>query len=199
MPFCNRCTDHGFIFERNYAPEDFIEGALDSRVWIVGLNPKDEGTGPDLRHPADLAAHFSEGPLHSYFADFQTASELLFAGLGQPLGTAHTDIVKCASKSFPKGKVGSAMLRNCSPVLAEQLRRHRPRIVVCNGTQVSRFVKALLKPPATFTSNETSYWTEFEGQRVCVVLSGYIGRIDNYSKRRLGAEIERRLAELDDV
>ena len=35
---------------------------------------------------------------------------------------------------------------------------------------------------------ETSYWTEFEGQLVCVVLSGYIGRIDNYSKRRLGMD-----------
>lgn len=199
MPVCNRCAEQGFIFERNYAPVEFIEGALDSSIWIIGLNPKDEGNGSDLRDSADLARHFAHEPLHPYFADFRTASERLFLALGKPQGTAHTDIVKCASKSFPKGKSGSAMVRNCSPILAEQLRRHRPRIVVCNGTQVSRFVKALLKPPASFTPAETSYWTEFEGQLVCVILSGYIGRIDNYSKRRLGIEIEKRLDELDGV
>lgn len=60
-------------------------------------------------------------------------------------------------------------------------------------------MKALLKPPESYTGTETSYGTEFDDQKVGVVLTGYIGRIDNYAKRRLGDEIEQRLDQLEDL
>lgn len=43
----------------------------------------------------------------------------------------------------------------------------------------------------------TSNWTNVEGVEMCVVLTGFIGRIDSYSRRRPGVEIEARLDESD--
>lgn len=38
--------------------------------------------------------------------------------------------------------------------------------------------------------SETAYKSNIYGTEVIVILSGFIGRIDDYSKRRLGYEIE---------
>jgi len=51
-------------------------------------------------------------------------------------------------------------------------------------------------PASNDSSNTTtSYWSEVEGVDICIVLSGFIGRIDNWARKRLGAEIDTRFAE----
>lgn len=145
MHDCIKCQQYGLRFKRNYRPVEFIEGKKDSRVWIVGLNPAMAQDWVDERTPEDLEKHFDAlDSMHSYFKDFKSVSASLFEGCGKQEGTAHTDIVKCSSLSFPpegaKGKHARAVIQQCKGFLEEQIKIHRPRIIVCNGSEVSRFM-----------------------------------------------------------
>lgn len=200
MHECVKCQQYGLRFSRNYRPEEFIEGKRDSLVWIVGLNPAAEQDWVDPRTTEDLENYFANlSEVHGYFKDFKSVSETLFSDFGKNGGTAHTDIVKCSSKSFPpetaKGRKAAIVINNCKGFLETQLSVHKPKIIVCNGAEVSRFMLDFLPPPSNHTPVQTSYWTKLGEADVCVVLSGFIGRIDNYAKRRLGTEIEERLQE----
>ncbi|NTU50270.1 MAG: hypothetical protein HGA87_05220 [Desulfobulbaceae bacterium] len=201
MHECTICQEYGFRFKRNYQPVEFIEGQKDSLIWIVGLNPAVEQNWVDARTAEELCRYFDDPKtIHGYFKDFKAVSGVVFNGFGKPQGTAHTDIVKCSSKSFPpetaKGKRAAQVISNCKRFLEIQLKQFKPKIIVCNGTEVSKFMLNFLPPPARFTKSQTSYWSHIDDQKVCVVLSGFIGRIDNYAKRRLGIEIESRLHEI---
>jgi hypothetical protein len=198
METCNKCSEYGLPqFEEQYKPVDFIEGKRDSLIWIVGLNPKDDGTGlkRSLKELEEWPKNHKN--LHSYFKDFQKVSNALFNDFGKSCGTAHTDIVKCASKTFPLGKTRRYIIENCKPYLMQQIDKHRPRLIVCNGSEVSKFMKEFISPPQGFKLTDTSYWSDLNGTKICVILSGYIGRIDDHSKRRLGKEIESRWREVE--
>jgi len=119
----------------------------------------------------------------------------VFDGFGRDQGTAHTDIVKCGSKRFPKGKQGSEMVRHCSGYLKDQIVSHSPRLIICNGSPVSSYIQSVFPRTDDPTNSETSYWARISGVEVCIVLSGFIGRIDNFARRRLGVEVEARLKE----
>jgi uracil-DNA glycosylase len=195
---CTKCKEHKFGFKRKYQPCEFIEGKKDSRVWIVGLNPAEEPDWVDDRTITEREKFLNLNDWHSipsYFKDFRSVSTLVFEKFGKDLGTAHTDIVKCSSRAFPKGKVAHALIKNCKGFLEEQIKTYKPRIIVCNGVLVSKFMLEFLRPPHDYTNGQTSYWSEIDGFKICVVLSGFIGRIDNFAKRRLGMEIESRLCE----
>lgn len=194
---CTKCHDlGGYSFERNYAPEDFLEGKRSSDIWIVGLNPK---TVIGFNHSdtkEDLEGYFVPGEkFYSYFRDFRIVSETLFDGFGREGGTAHTDIVKCGSEGFPGGKVGAELVKRCSGYLHKQVIEYKPRVIVCNGSPVSKYVKGQFPEKTCITNTDTSYWTAVDDVDVCIVLSGFIGRIDNYARKRLGVEIDDRLEE----
>jgi len=116
---CSKCQHlGGYKFEREYAPEDFLEGKRSSEIWIVGLNPATEVGSNDHGSKEDLQNYFVPGEnFYSYFRAFRRVSDLVYDGFGLETGTAHTDIVKCGSKSFPSGKVGAELVSNCSPYL----------------------------------------------------------------------------------
>lgn len=201
---CHTCKKHGLRFKRKYKPVEFIEGKKDSIVWIVGLNPSAEQDWVDDRTTTDLEKYFDDlNTIHGYFKDFKSVSESVFDNFGKDQGAAHTDIVKCSSKSFPpetaKGRKSADVINNCKGFLKEQIKKHKPKIIVCNGAEVSRFMLDFLPPPSTHTKAQTSYWSTIEDIKICVVLSGFIGRIDNYAKRRLGIEIEERLREVSSL
>jgi uracil-DNA glycosylase len=200
MHECNKCSEFGFRFKRNYRPVDFIEGKSNSEVWIIGLNPAADQDWEDERTTKELADHLNDkDTIGSYFKDFKSVSEKIFNDFGENKGTAHTDIVKCSSNSFPpesaKGKKAHIVINNCIGFLKTQIQTNKPKIIVCNGAAVSKFMLEFLPPPEGFSRDETSYWSDIDGTKVCVILSGFIGRIDNYARRRLGKEIELRLGE----
>lgn len=201
MHECTKCHEFGMNFKRGYQPVDFIEGKKDSNVWIVGINPANDQSWVDNRTAKDLEEYFDDlNSIHGYFNDFKSVSESVFERFGKNGGTAHTDLVKCSSKSFPpetaKGKRAVAVISNCKGFLIDQIKTHKPKIIVCNGAEVSKFMLDFLPPPSGHKKGQTSYWSNIDGFNICVVLSGFIGRIDNYAKRRLGIEIEARLHEL---
>lgn len=192
---CDRCEEFGISFNRKYKPSDFIEGKLNSYIWIIGLNPgQEEGWGDKLRDKSDLLHYFDDlEEIHPYFKDFKKVSEKMFFKFGEDNGVAHTDLVKCASKSWPpkgcKGKVNErTLINNCSEHLKEQIVLHKPKMIICNGAPVSHKIKDILNVDRLIS--DTAYESNINGITVVVVLSGFIGRIDDFSKRRLGYEIE---------
>lgn len=197
MHECRKCEQFGLRFERHYRPDDYIVGSAQSPIWIVGLNPADEPR-PGL---TALREYFDDpSGVHSYFRRFAVVSPRLFNSFGKPFGTAHTDLVKCVSHKWPPPGVRpadrSAIIRNCEGFLVSQIKKYRPVMIICNGSEVSDALKRALPPSSKPADCPTSYFTQVDGQKLCIVLSGFIGRLDTYAKQRLGAEIEARLAEL---
>ncbi|MFW6047194.1 MAG: uracil-DNA glycosylase family protein [Candidatus Woesearchaeota archaeon] len=200
MVLCNKCDKYGMTFERKYSPTEFVEGKLTSKIWIIGLNPKKEISAIDKRTVKKLSVFLDKKDELSYFKDFNKVSNLLYDLLGKENGVCHTDIVKCFSKGFPPkdpnhndkrlGVKGQReIIRNCSNYLKEQLILHKPRMIICNGSYSCNKIKELVIPNEK-QSYDTYYIGKYKDQEIVVVLSGFIGRIDDYSKRRLGKEIE---------
>lgn len=202
MPICEQCPNKsGLRFDRGYEPYEFIEGNRDARVWIIGLNPAQELGWTDGRDAPQLLTYFDdESKVHGYFKQFKTVSEALYGRLGKHKGVAHTDLIKCSSNKWPPKNVSSSerkkIIENCTKHLQRQLKDFSPEIIICNGSEVSAEIKRLLPPPNGTPANATSYHHKTNERSVVVVLSGFIGRIDNYSKRRLGQEIDLFLTEL---
>jgi len=197
MHKCNLCEKQGFRFERKYRPEEYIEGYAESPVWIVGLNPAHEKDYIDEKTADEVARDLIEIKLSSkYFRDFRGVSLSLFEAIGKEGGVAHTDIVKCFGRSFPKGKMGKTITNNCQDYLRSQIQRYKPKLIICNGSRVSDYIGGVLQNPGKMKEQETSYICSKDGYRVCVVLSGFLGRIDRHARRRLGAEIHLRMEEL---
>lgn len=194
MSTCDKCKDFGLEFNRRYKPEEFIEGKANSEVWIIGLNPAaEEGWANEEKGLEELSNHFNDlDNIHSYFKDFEKVSPKLFHRFGKDKGVAHTDLIKCSSKSWPpkscKGKKSEIVINNCKSYLFEQIVKHKPKMIICNGAPVSRHLKEILI--ADEQLSDTAYLSNINGNNVVVVLSGFIRRIDDFSKRRLGYEIE---------
>lgn len=188
---CHKCKQYGLGFNRKYSPSQFLEGKINSPVWIIGLNPKGSPDKVDL-HSADELQNSLDGEIHSYFNDFMTVSRGLYNLLGKDKGVAHTDIVKCYSNKFPPAGCNSkdmnVIVDNCRDYLENQIRKFTPKIIICNGAPVCKVIRSIIPPPKG--NNITSYIGNIHGGEVVVILSGFVGRIDNYAKWRLGKEIE---------
>lgn len=208
MEPCELCKIYGFKFNRNYSPDDFIEGKLSSKIWIVGLNPKGDIDSEDIRTKEDLASFFNskdsdlpeDRKKYSYFKDFKKASEMIYDLIGKENGVAHTDIVKCFSNEFPpdgiKGKEIQEIIMNCSTYLKKQIEIYKPRMIICNGADVCKVIRSIIQP-IEGKEHDTYYIGKVRDVKVAIVLSGFIGRIDDYSKRRLGLEIEALVEEIE--
>jgi uracil-DNA glycosylase len=195
MHTCDHCASYGLRFQRAYEPHEFIEGNRAARVWIVGLNPAQDLNWVDNRSASELLEYFDdESKIHGYFKQFRVVSEELYERFGKDGGVAHTDLIKCSSKAWPPEGVSSRgrseIISNCTKHLQRQLAQFQPSVIICNGSEVSAEVKRLLPAPEGTSANATNYIHEADGRRIIVILSGFIGRIDNYSKRRLGVEVE---------
>ncbi|GBE18829.1 uracil DNA glycosylase superfamily protein [archaeon BMS3Abin16] len=188
---CRKCEGQDFRFKRNYSPAQFLEGRLSSKIWIVGINPKKEKQ-LDERDVEKLSSYFDDmWKIHSYFDDFKKVSKTLFEMFGKENGVAHTDLVKCSSDDWYsiKNKDKKAVISNCKGYLEKQLIQYKPKLIICNGRPVCDEIIEII-PPENHQF-ETCYKSTIDGNVIHVVLSGFIGRIDDYSKRRLGYEIER--------
>lgn len=194
MNKCNQCQNFGLCFDRiNYLPVDFIEGNKKAPIWIIGLNPKkpNEEEINTYRNESknDLLMRFKKS-FHSYFNDFKKVNPKIYEGLITG-NVAHTDLVKCWSDDW-NYKNSKEIIKNCLPYLKEQLNEHNNtlKMIVCNGAQVSEYIKKIIPIESTEEIKPTSYVGLLNGKKIIIVLSGFIGRIDDYSKRRLGEEIQ---------
>ena len=195
MERCLKCKKHGLFFQRKYSPIESIVGASEAPVWIIGLNPKGDEGHNDENDIIQLREYFQSKSVHRYFSVFKQVSPGLHKLLGHPNGVAHTDLVKCYSNNFPPKTIqkGSEkeIVANCSEYLKQQIETHKPKIIICNGTPVSRELCELYPPPES-KQNPTSYRVQNGKHDFAVVLSGFIGRgMDRYAKLRLGQEIKK--------
>lgn len=195
---------------KTVSPDQWIEGHPESPIWIIGLNPKTtENADQDMNlEQVQLREGFSERVKRTderkgvpYFQGFAKVSQALFDALGTKGGVAHTDIVKCDSTTWPPKGISSPNVdtieKACARYLEKQISTHKPRLLVCNGSSVSTYIKTLLGHPDQSSDDvETCFESNKYGYPLHVILSGFIGRIDNYSKRRLGRDIEQRIEAL---
>lgn len=200
---CDLCKEHGLVFfSETILPEDYLEGNPDGKIWIIGLNPKGP-IGTIEKRTVDQFKLFSPES-HSYFRDFKKVSTKLYDNWTSGASTiAHTDLVKCFAPKFPpvindKPVDSNKIITNCKAHLLSQIRKHKPKVIICNGTDVCNEMTKSFPPENTMESEEalTSYQASYkdnDGNRFLfwIVLSGFIGRIDNRNRRRLGKEIER--------
>ena len=194
MHRCLKCSEYGFEFNRNYKPTEYIEGYANSQVWIIGLNPAIPQGADDNRNAADLEAHLLEAKTYQYFKDFGKLLPELHEHMGLPYGVATTEIVKCFSKKFPKGKCGRMLIGNCKNYLREQIVEHKPKLIICSGSEVSRYIEA------EFPSEEeqdNAYIHTAADISVGIVLSGYVKYMDVYSRRRLSKDVDKMISKLN--
>jgi hypothetical protein len=182
---CSKCKNYGLKYDRKYKPSDFLVGKRNSLVLIVGLNPKGNLGENDKLDVTELK-NFFEGDIPPFLKDFRKVSEKLYELFGKDRCVAHTDIVKCYSNKFPR-KGQEVIINNCKGYLEKQIKECPPKMIICNGAPVCKIIKGVIKPQTDYT---TSYIGNFDGNEIAVILSGFIGRIDNYAKLRLGKEIE---------
>lgn len=183
-------------------PVEFIEGVPTSPIWILGLNPKGPYGMSFTQTAEELISIDTQGT--NYFRDFRHVSTWLFELMESvPSRVAHTDLVKCPSPTFPPlGQNGSKLsskevtdvIQNCSSYLNAQLRKHKPKLIIANGSFISDHCLRIFPPTEPHERDEpiTSYEhvDASSGMRLSIILSGFIGRLDNRSRRRLGREIE---------
>ena len=205
---CSKCSEFGLGFYATHIkPTDYIEGKRNADIWIIGLNPKGEVGNEEKRTVADFE-NFSPQS-HSYFKDFSKVSSKLYNSFNSSNSrVAHTDLIKCFSQSFPPivSKDGQQsvvdtepLIKNCSEHLIQQLTEHKPKMIICNGSPVSWEILKMFPPPTNESWNTiTSYQATLKDtdHKFWIVLSGFIGRIDDRNKRRLGKEIEQILTSL---
>ncbi|MGB6034670.1 MAG: hypothetical protein WBG42_00280, partial [Cryomorphaceae bacterium] len=88
------------------------------------------------------------------------------------------------------------IVNNCSEHLLNQLIAGKPKLLICNGSTVCWEIMRLFPPhlenhdPKTLTSYRASQTIDGSDHHFWIVLSGFIGRIDDRNKRRLGMEVE---------
>ena len=171
-----------------------MEGKRNSKIWIVGLNPKGMLGSNDDRELEDTINYF-DNEVHPYFKSFKKVSKRLYNLFGKDYGVAHTDLVKCFSNKFPpegcKTKAKRIIIGNCRGYLKEQIKKYEPKILICNGAPVSCEMKEMFPKESQNDNIKTSYKVRINNSEMVIILSGFIGRIDNYAKRRLGLEIEK--------
>lgn len=206
---CGKCANMGLgFYSDTISPAEYLEGKHTADVWIVGLNPSHDVGHVEQRTVSEFADF--DPDCHSYFKDFRKVSPALYANWKSSNSrVAHTDLVKCFSPSFPpvawingewKAVDKNRVVNNCSTHLLEQITRFRPKVIICNGAPVCYVIMGFFPPNnAAQLNRATSYKYELalgDGSKhtFWLVLSGFIGRIDDWNKRRLGIEIEEILA-----
>ena len=201
---CNKCSKFGLQFKsENIEPNEYIEGNPNADIWIVGLNPKNDIGHVEMRTKTDFENF--DPDCNRYFNDFRKASPKLYDNWKSGKSNiAHTDLVKCFSHTFPPPitetetnvrKAHIEIIDNCKEHLIQQLNKSRPKLIICNGSNVCwEMIKFFPPENGTDLKFVTSYKAQVEfdnGIHVFwIVLSGFIGRIDDRNKRRLGKEIE---------
>ena len=199
---CDRCSSFGLSFYAdNIFPQEYLEGKQSADIWIVGLNPKAEIGNVEKRTREQFEAF--DPDCHPYFHDFKKVSSKLYDNWkSKNSKVAHTDLVKCFSLSFPPthkliDKI--KIVNNCKVYLLDQIQNGKPKIIICNGSDVCSEIITFFPPNTNEPLNTlTSYKTIYKEHSFWIVLSGFIGRIDDRNKRRLGKEIEH-ILELENI
>jgi uracil-DNA glycosylase len=181
---CSLCTDL-------QGPPVFLEGNPNAKIWIIGLNPKLEDN-VRVRESLDFKDYlknqreyfYHENEVHYYFRDFRHVLGENWLKLFQEK-VSHTDLVKCHSKGFDDNVKNA--INDCGKYLKRQIELFKPEIILCNGSNVCDWFKRIYNIPNE--RMQTKAIVNENDHIFTAVFSGFIGRIDNYAKYRLGKEL----------
>jgi uracil-DNA glycosylase len=165
-------------------------------IWIVGLNPKLNKDG--THHPVEATETFQayidhqltyfggDKELHPYYRRFQH----IFGSNWREIirdNVFHTDIVKCPSVTF--GKKETKAIPICKEFLQKQITLNTPKIIFCNGRNIVNWFEDKYEGEIQLNYWRTGGELKINGQIVHLIYSGFINRIDNIAKRRIGKEV----------
>ena len=193
-PSCEQCPMPQAWGTPSFDPRKAVEGDPGSPIWVVGLNPKtnsDDHTSGGINpmtweNPTIGAPHFER--LREVLGPY--APQLL-----QPNGIAHTDLVKCGSPSYGDTEKNAAA--HCKDFLIEQLKTHKPRLLLIVSSDASRLVQEAAGIPEDHTDGEWHFGGDTKD--VCkVIFSGYCGPLmERFAKLRLARDFQRIAGELN--
>ena len=187
---CEKCKGFGVdrIPHKGLVPE-FMVGHFEAKIWVVGLNPKLKKRPEGLMNPND-AKDFESYLKRSYNFDFdqpyfkRIKDHVFPEDWEWGVDVAHVDLVKCGSrgidKSFKKAK------DICCDYLERQIELLKPKLIIANGIEVSKWFESRKEQKET----NTSVLLKFNGFETLVVLSGFIGRMDRCSMARLREDLK---------
>lgn len=170
-----------------FDPACAVEGYPDSKIWIVGLNPKTK----EEKHQQNSCNPISWTNLAKTMAEirkvphFRRLESILgddwFSRLLQPNGIAHTDIVKCGSPGY--GKTEKSAVGHCKDFFFDQMETHQPKLLLVLSADAS----TLISEKACLGKDATEGEWKFDKNNTChVILSGYTGSWqERYAKLRL--------------
>ncbi|WKT74953.1 hypothetical protein [Lysinibacillus fusiformis] len=205
-----------FEYNRYYKPEEFFIGKTNSRIWVIGTNPRGNPSQNDSDTATkDMFMDFKKDDV--YFKRMQRVSKTLYNLLGQDNGAGHTDIVRCFSLGYTVDKMKfkdrniktlANVEKQCLNNLEKQLNSEEisfPEMIYCHGIPASLAIRKLVKIPLEYKNTPEDTVTSYIGtyirnndeiKVIRVVLSGMIHQMDRFSKARLGVEIDTFLKEL---
>lgn len=175
-------------------PPVFMVGNPESKVWVVGLNPA--MPQDNLQRTFDENRKYEEeyfsGNVHGYYKkNFRHVFGEDCLEKFKRGDIASLDLVKCHSKKYKGNK---EIEDRCGEFLEKQIEVFKSRLIICNGAPVCRWFEGKYKEQIK-NNIDTEKITKADlktptGHEFTVIFSGFIGRIDNYAKRRLGIEID---------
>jgi hypothetical protein len=167
--------------EPTFDPLAGVEGDAGSPIWVIGINQK---TNPDA-HTEGVPSPTTwtrTNPNASHFRRLRPVlGESWYPALLQQAGIAHTDLLKCGSPG--QTDIEKISFSHCGPFLVEQLKKHRPKLVLVVSSHAARYIADQAGFPDDATEGT---WQVAPDYGCVVVLSGYTDpRQDHFAKLRV--------------
>ena len=131
--------DEPFSFDCHYSPAEYFWGKSSSRILYIGVNPSHGNIG-GKKHLYPVECLRNKPGENPYFGTIRKWHPLLYDDIGKENGVAFTDLVKCASPTFPFKKMMikdfDAIFRNCRTHLNYQIRemaKQNLKFVIVSG------------------------------------------------------------------
>ncbi|MFB3163836.1 hypothetical protein ABLO26_21015 [Neobacillus sp. 179-J 1A1 HS] len=205
-----------FEYSRYYKPEEFFIGKPNSRIWVIGTNPRGNPSRNNSEtETKEMFVNFKKDD--GYFKRMKSVSKTLYNLLGEDYGAGHTDIVRCFSEGYTVAKMKfkdanvkslANIEKQCSNHLVEQLNSEElsfPEMIYCHGIPASMAIRKLVKFPPEYKNYPIDTITSYIGtykrnngeiRIIKIVFSGMLHQMDRFSKARLGLEIDNFLKDL---
>ena len=150
----------------NFDPLAAIEGPAESRIWIIGINPK-TALGEHVPNQPNPINWKNTNPGAPHFQRLQRlVGDQWYTCLFKKGGIAHTDLIKCGSPSY--SAVEKSAVAHCRGFLLEQILTYKLKLLLVLSSAAAEIIQGEAKIP---DGSSEGMWKI--GDHQCyVVLSG---------------------------
>jgi uracil-DNA glycosylase len=154
-------------------------------IMLVGLNPKLEMKSrkfpKKFNKILDKHYNYFDTSIHNYFTPLKSIFENSEKVFKEKL--INTELVKCKTEKWTNSC--KKAICYCNKYLKKQIKIIKPKIIICNGVPVCNWFRKEYN-----LKEDTSGVINMDGKKITIIFSGFIGRIDTYSKLRIKKELK---------